>query len=195
MTRLWKVLLPTLLLPFVALAAWFAYHETRTPRNQAEVLNRMIELQKEGRYDKAVQVVQNWIDVSHDGLMYDQIAFVYIAKAYKKPTNRDESIPEESLQKALTFFDGKSQNDLSLEPFEIGGAYEILADISNKDKCRLYEKARELFVRQLPMIKGDSYTAYGHTTRLELVRGDVRKHLNAVNEKSSKAGCQAHSEQ
>jgi tetratricopeptide (TPR) repeat protein len=197
MTRLWKVLLPTLLLPFVALAAWFAYHETRTPRNQAEVLNRMIELQKEGRYDKAVQVVQNWIDVSHDGLMYDQIAFVYIAKAYKKPTNRDESIhrAEESLQKALTFFDGKSQNDLSLEPFEIGGAYEILADISNKDKCRLYEKARELFVRQLPMIKGDSYTAYGHTTRLEPVRGDVRKHLNAVNEKSSKAGCQAHSEQ
>jgi tetratricopeptide (TPR) repeat protein len=185
------------LVPFVAVAAWFAYHETRTPQNQTEVLNRMIELQREGRYDKAVQVVQNWIDVSHDGLMYDQIAFVYIAKAYKRPENRGESIrrAEESLQRALTFFDGQSQNHLSLEPFEIGGAYEILADISDKDKCRLYERARELFVRQLPMIKGDSYTAYGHTTPLEPVRGDVRKHLNAVNEKSSKAGCQSHSEQ
>ncbi len=83
----------------------------------------MMELQKEGRYDKAVQVVQSWIDVSHDGLMYEQIAFVYIAKAYKKPANRDESIrrAEESLQKALSSFDRKSQNELSLEPFEIGG--------------------------------------------------------------------------
>jgi tetratricopeptide (TPR) repeat protein len=194
MTRPSKVLLLTLLVPFVALAAWLAYHETRTPRNQAEVLNRMIELQKEGRYEKAVQVVQNWINVSHDGLMYDQIAFVYIQKAYKQPANRDESIrrAEESLQKALSFFDRQSQNDLSLEPFEIGGAYEILADISDKDKCRLYEKARELFVRQLPLTTGDSYTAYGHTTPLEPVRGDVRKHLNAVDKKLSSAGCQVH---
>ncbi len=161
MTRPSKVLLLTLLVPFVALAACLAYHETRTPRNQTEVLNRMIELQKEGRYDKAVQVVQNWISVSHDGLRYDQIAFVYIEKAYKQAVNRDESIrrAQESLQKALSFFDGQSQNDLSLEPFEIGGAYEILADISDKDKCRLYEKARKLFVRQLPLITGESYTA------------------------------------
>jgi len=196
MTRPSKVFL-LLLVPFVALAAWLAYHETRTPRNQTEVLNRMIELQKEGRYDKAVQVAQSWIDVSDDGLMYDQIAFVYITRAYNKPAYRDESIrrAEESLQKALAFFDGQNQDILSLEPFEIGGAYEILADISDKDKCRLYEKARELFVRQLPMIKGDSYAAYGHTTRLEPVRSDVRKHLDAVNGKSSKGGCQAHSEQ
>jgi len=156
----------------------------------------MMELQKEGRYDKAVQVVQNWIDVSHDGLMYEQIAFVYIAKAYKKPANRDESIrrAEESLQKALSSFDRKSQNELSPEPLEIGGAYEILADISDKNKCRWYEKARELFVRQLPMIQGDSYTAYGLTTRPEPVRSDVRRHFDAVNGKSSKDGCQANSE-
>ena len=202
MTRPWKVLLLTLLVPFVALAAWLAYHETRIPQNQGEVLNRMIELQREGRYDKAVQVVQKWMNdsrrnISLDGFMYDQIAFVYIAKAYKKPRSRDEAVrrAEENLQKALSFFDGQTQGDLSLEPFEIGGAYEILADISDEDKCRLYEKARALFVRQLPMIKGDSYTAYGHTTPLEPVRGDVRKHLNAVNEKSVKGGCQAHSEQ
>jgi hypothetical protein len=199
MTPVWKFLLLTLLVPFVAVAAWFTYRETRIPQNQNEALKRMIELQREGRYDKAVQVVQNWMndsrrDISHDGLMYDQIAFVYIAKAYKRPATRDESArrAEENLQKAVSFFDAQSRSDLTLDPFEIGGGYEIMGDLSDKDKCRLYEKARGLFEQQLPLIKGDSYTAYGHTTQLEPVRKDVRKHLNAVIEKSSKANCQAH---
>jgi hypothetical protein len=196
MTRFWKFLLLTLLVPLVALAGWFAYHERRVPQNQNEVLKRMIELQREGRYDRAVQVVQNWMndsrqDISHDGFMYDQIAFVYIAKAYKRPATKDESArrAEENLQKALSLFEGQSQGDLTLDLFEIGGGYEILANVSDQDKCRLYEKARELFARQLPLIKGDSYTAYGHTTPLEPVRNDVRKHLNVVIEKLSKANC------
>ena len=160
-----KFLLFIVVAVILLFAFWLAYHETRTPQNQTEVMNRAIELQKEGRYDK-------------------------------KPANRDESIrrAEESLQKGLTFFDGQSQDDLSLEPFEIGGAYELLGDISEKDKCPLYEKAHGLFVRQLPLIKGDSYTAYGHTTPLEPVRRDVRKHLNATTEKSSRVGCTIPSE-
>jgi hypothetical protein len=197
-----KFLLLVVVAACLILAAWFFIREGRAPQNQQEVLNRMIELQKEGRFDKAVQVVQTWMndsrrDISRDGVMYDQIAFVYIAKAYKKPATRDESVrrAEENLQKALSFFDGQNQSDLSLEPFEIGGGYEILADVSDKDKCRLYEKASTLFERQLPLIKGDSYTAYGHTTSLEPVRRDVKKHLDAVNGKSSRAGCQPHSGQ
>ena len=202
MNRPSKILLLALLVPFVALAAWLVYHETRVPQNEKEALNRMIELQKQGRYEKAAQVMQTWMsdsrrDISHDGFMHEEIAIVYIARAYKKPRSRDDSIrrAEENLQKALSFFDEQSKSDLNLDQFEIGEGYETLADISDQDKCRLYEKARELFVRQLPLIKGDSYTAYGHTTPLEAVRSDVRKHLNAVNEKSSKAGCQVHSEQ
>src|SRR5258708_13001646 len=98
MTRPTKVLLLTLLVPFVALAAWLAYHETRIPQNQGEGLNRMIELQREGRYDKAVQVVQNWMrdnrhDTSHDALLYQQIAIVYIPKPSKKPGSSDDPIP------------------------------------------------------------------------------------------------------
>ena len=191
-----KFLLLIVVAAFLVFASWLAYHETRTPRNQTEVMNRMIELLREGRYDKAVQVVQNWISVSHDGLMYEQIAFVYIAKAHKKPATRDESVrqAEENLQNALSFFDGQHQSGLSLEPFEIGGGYEMLADVTDKDKCRLYEKASALFERQLPLLTGDSYTAYGHTTPLEPVRRDVRKHLDAVKGKSSRAGCQAQSE-
>jgi hypothetical protein len=164
------------------------------------VLNRMIELQKEGRYDKAAQVAQNWMndrrrDISGDGFLYEQIAIVYTAKAYKKPGTRSESLhlAELNLKNALDLFEKEEHKDLNLDLFEIGGGYEILADISNKDKCRMYKNARELFVRQLPLVKGDSYTAYGHTTQLEPVRRDVRKHLDAVNEKIVKAGCQADS--
>jgi hypothetical protein len=159
----------------------------------------MIELQREGRHDKAVQVVDTWMndsrrDVSHDGLLYHQIAMVYIVKAYKKPATRVESVhqSELNLQKALGLYDKKKPQDIDIELFGIGGAYEILGDISDKDKCRFYEIAIRAFERQLPLIKGDSYTAYGKTVPLEPVRGDIMKHLDGVNEKYSTAGCQVH---
>jgi len=202
MTRPSKVLLLTLLVPFVALVAWLIYHETRTPQNQGEVLNRMIELQREGRYDKAVNVVQNWMndtrrDISRDEFLYEQIAMVYIMKAYKRPAARDESVyqAELSLEKALGFYDKKKEEDIDVGLSGIGGAYEILGDLSDKDRCRFYLMAKRAFEHQLPLIKGDSYTAYGKTVALEPLRTEVRKHLEAVNEKSAKAGCQAHSEQ
>jgi hypothetical protein len=77
MSRSRKKILLALLVPFVVLVSWIAYHETRVPQNQEEVLTRMIELQREGRYDK--EVVQNSIkegrrDIAHGGSMYDQIA-------------------------------------------------------------------------------------------------------------------------
>jgi hypothetical protein len=74
--------------------------------------------------------------------------------------------------------------------FGIGGTYEILGDMSDKDKCKYYEKARQAFVRQLPSIKGQTYTAYGKTVPLEPLRTEVRKYLDGVNQKSSQDGCQ-----
>lgn len=202
MDRPSKVFLSTLLALFVALTAWLVYHETRVPQNERQVLNRMIELQREGRYDKAAQVVQSWMndgrrDRSHDEFLYGQIAIVWIQKAYARRGSRNESIgrAEENLQKELSLYEGQSHNDLSLDPFEIGRGYEVLADISDKEQCPLYEKAHELLTRQLPLIKGESYTAYGHTTPLEPVRRDVQKHLDGVNQKLSRAGCQTHSAQ
>jgi hypothetical protein len=81
MTRSWKVLVLAILVSSLALAAWLVFREGPTPQNQAEVLNRMIKLQREGRYDRAVQIVQNWMNDSRrnktlDGFMYQQIAMV-----------------------------------------------------------------------------------------------------------------------
>ena len=71
------------------------------------------------------------------------------------------------------------------------GAYEILGDLSQKDKCQFYGKARSALDQQLPVIKGDSYTAYGKTVALEPLRAEIRKHLASVKEKSAQAGCSA----
>jgi tetratricopeptide (TPR) repeat protein len=166
MTRPWKSLLPLALTACLVLAAWIIIRERDTPKSGSEALNRAVELQKAGRYDKAIEILETWMkgnnrNTSHDGFLYQQIAMIYIARAYAKPRTRGESVrrAEENLQKELTLFDGQSQTDLSLDPFEIGGGYEILGDLSDKDKCRFYEKARGLFERQLPLIKGDSYTS------------------------------------
>ncbi len=193
----WKAPAVALLIACVISGAWLTYHETRTPRNQTEVLNRMIELSKERRYDKAVQVVQNWMkdsrrDSSTDGSLYQQIAIVYIEKAYKKPSTRADSVhdAEASLEKALAFFDKTASGELSLDLYTIGRGYEALGDISDEGKCRYYGEAQQLFVRQLPLIKGDSYTAYGATIPLEPVRVEIQKHLDEVNDKHSKVNCQ-----
>jgi hypothetical protein len=195
--RSFRILSFALLVACVIFGAWLTYHQTRTPQNQAAVFNRMMEWAKERRYDKAIQVVQNWMndsrrDHSNDGFLYQQIAMVYIEKAYREPATRADSVhaAEVNLEKALAFFDGKAPADNDVELFGIGGAYQVLGDVANESKCQYYGKARLLFVRQLPLIKGDSYTAYGRTIPLEPLRADIKKHLDALSEKYSQAGCQ-----
>jgi hypothetical protein len=185
-----------LLVPVLILISWIAYHELRTPQNQEEVLTRMIELQKQGRYDGAVRVMQRWMndsrrDVTHDELLYQQIAMIYIMKAYKKSASRNESarLAELSLEKSFDLFERQKSKDNDPWLIEIGGAYETLGDISDRDKCRLYERANALYLEQLPLIKGESLTSYGYTARLEPVRAEIRKHLDATKKKLSGAGC------
>jgi len=199
MSRAWKLFLSMALLACLIMAAWFVFREGHPPKSGSEALTWAIELQEAGRYDKAVQVLQTWMkganrNTSHDGFLYHQIAMIYIVKAYKKPRTRDDSIhqSELNLKEAQRLFDQQQVLDDDTSLFGIGGAYEILGDISDKDKCRLYEIGRQALERQLPLIKGDSYTAYGKTVPLEPLRAEIRKHLDAVNKKSSTAGCQAH---
>jgi tetratricopeptide (TPR) repeat protein len=198
MSRTWKIILFALLIACLISAAWLVFSKKPNPQNESEVSKRVYELQKAGRYDQALMVLQTWMndsrrDISKDDYLYQEIAMVYIAKTYKKAATRDESVHQAkmNLEKALASYDKHEPKDIDIELFEIGGAYAVLGDISEKEKCLFYSKAKESFARQLPLIKGDSYTAYGHTFNLERVRADIKKHLDGVNEKYSKAGCQA----
>src|SRR5713226_7817148 len=193
----WKFLLLALVVACMVVAVWFVFREGHAPKSASEALTWAIELQQAGRYDKAVQTLQTWMkspnrDTSRDGFLYQQIAMIYIVKAYKKPKSKDDSIRQSELDliEAQRLFDQQQVGDDDISLFGIGGAYELLGDMSGKDKCRLYEIGRQALERQLPLIKGDSYTAYGHTTPLEPVRADIRKHLDAVSKKYSDAGCQ-----
>jgi len=183
----------------LALAGWFIVARRDVPKMGTDALSRAIELQEAGRYDKAVQVLQTWMkdssrNTSHDGFLYIQIAMIYIARAYKKPATRDESIHEAqlNLEKSLDFVNKRDPEDNGFDLDGIGGAYEVLGDLSDKDKCQFYERAQQAFARELPLIKGESYTAYGKTVPLEPNRLEVKKHLDRVNEKYPRAGCQSH---
>ena len=159
-------------------------------------MTQMVQLQDSGRYDDAVRVVQDWMsrhqnDTSQDDFLHLQIAMVYISKAYGRQSTRDESLRNSAshLERALNLYASKKPEDLDTVLFGIGGAYEMIGDVSPTNKCQHFAKARKAFKDQLPLIKGDSYTAYGHTWALEPLRAEVRKHLTSVEEKSTQAGC------
>ena len=167
----------------------------KPPRSRAEAVGQMVQLQESGHYDDGVRIVEKWMDQhqddnSKDDFLHQQIAMVYISKAYHNESTRYESLDNAAshLEKALRIYAGKKPEEADIMLFNVGGAYEILGDLS-KDKCRFFAKARALFNEELPLIKGDSYTAYGHTTPLEPVRAEVRKHLAAVEQKYAQAGC------
>jgi tetratricopeptide (TPR) repeat protein len=201
MTRTRIALVLIVLATLSASVAWFVFHKVPAPQSQNEAFKRAYELQKWGRYDAAVNVLQTWMrddrrDVSNDDFLFQEIAMIYITKIYKRPIAINDSVnqADRNLDEALSVHDRQPPKGMDIMLFEIGGAYEILGDISSKENCRFYDKAKDAFARQLPLIKGDSYTAFGHTIRLDPVRADVKKHLDATAEKYSKAGCQAREE-
>ncbi len=196
MTRPRKILSYAILAVLLIPVAWLAYQETRIPQNEAEVNKRIFELQKEHRYDKAVQVCRRWMldpryDSSQDVSFFQQIAMIYFMKAYERPASRRESIQAsaDNLEKALGAFDKKKPESIQLDLYEIGRVYEELGKLTTQSKCQYYERARTSYIRQLTMIEGESYTAYGHTTRLAPVRAEITRHLDAVKLELSRAGC------
>ena len=204
MTRTRKITFLLIPLAGLGLGGWFVIARRTAPKNGTEALNQAIELQEAGKYDKGVKVLQTWMNgsnrnTSHDGFLYQQIAMIYIAKAYAKPRTRDESIgdAELNLEKSLGFLNNQKAKDNGLDSMVlegVGGAYQTLGDMADRNKCGFYEKAKQALMRDLPLIQGDSYTAYGSTLPLEPARAEVRKQLDSVNEKYTKSGCQANGE-
>lgn len=130
-------------------------------------------------------------DTSMDDFLQLQISMVYITEAYREKSRREESLRNAAahLQQALNLNTSKKREEVETTLDGIGGAYEILGDLSEKDRCQSYTKARKVFQDDLPLIKGDSYTAHGATLPLEPFRSEIRKHLRSVEEKIAQAHC------
>ena len=170
----------------------------KPPRSRAEAVTRMVQLQESGRYDDAIRVVEEWMnqhpnDTSQNDFLHLQIAIVYISKAYHQQQIRNQSVQDAAshVEQALNLYAAKKREDMDSFLSGIGCAYEILGDLSEKDKCQFYANARKAFEGQRPLIKGDSYTEDGRTVALEPLRADVRKHLTSLEEKSARASCAA----
>ena len=191
-----KVFLSIFLLAVFGFAVWLVHQEVRTPQNEREVMDRQIDLLRAGRYDKAVQVIQTWMndskrDASRDGLLCQQVAMAYIAKAYNKPSGKEEAIrqAELNLERELDLYNKENVATLQVDLLEIGLAHEALGDRSDTDKCWYYGKALEELTRQLSLIVGDSYESDGKRFPLEPVRRKIKERLGAVDEKAAKTGC------
>lgn len=105
----------------------------------------MVRLQESGHYDDGVRVVEKWMDqndASKDDFLHQQIAMVYISQIYHKQSTRDESIDNavSHLEAALGIYAAKKAEEVDIMLFEIGGACEILGDLSTKDKCKCFEE-------------------------------------------------------
>jgi hypothetical protein len=191
-----KTFLAILLLLCSGFAVWFIPHELRTPQNESEVMDRQIEPVRAGRYDTASQVIETWMkdsrrDVSHDGMLYQQIAIAYFGKAWSRPTGKRESIrrADLNLERALDLYNRENAAGLRVDLFEIGRGHEQLGDLSNRDKCLYDRKAAEGLTRQLLLVKGDSYEADGKKFPPEPLRKDINQQLDAVREKSADTRC------
>jgi hypothetical protein len=191
-----KILLTVLLLLCFGFAVCFIHHELRTPQNESEVMDRQIELVRASRCDKAIQVIETWMknsrrDISHDGMLYQQIAIAYFGKACSKPTGKRESIRQvdPNLEKALELYNHENADGLRVDLFEIGRGHEQLGDLCNQYKCWYYRKSAEELTRQLSLVKGDSYEADGKKSPVEPLRRDINQHLDAVREKSADIPC------
>lgn len=192
--RSWTVAatLPWLALITICSALWGCQ---KPARSRGEAVTRMAQLQEKGRYDDAVRVVQDWMSLHQDNpsqveFLHIEIAMVYTTKAYHG-LKRDESIQNAAsqLEEAAKVRAPEQPEIADTDLLGAGAVYEVLGDLSEKNKCEYFAKSKRIFQDQWPLIQGDSYTAYGDTVPLEPVRADVRKHLASVEEKSAQAGC------
>src|SRR5260370_35499523 len=134
----------------------------KPPRSRGEAVTRMVQLQESGHYDDAVRVVENWMnqhqnDTSQNDFLHLQIAMVLISKAYHKQSTRDESLDNAAshLERALNLYAAKKPEDEDTTLFGIGGASEILGDLSLKDRWRFFGEARAACDVELTLVRGD----------------------------------------
>jgi len=166
-----KIFLTILLLLCFGFAVWFIHHRLRTPQNQSEVMDRQIELVRAGGYAKAIQVIETWMkdsrgDLSHDGMLYQQMAIAYFGKARSKPTGKRESIRQTdlNLEKALDLYNQENAAGLRVDCLRSDAGTNSWEIFPTSTKCLYYGKGDEELTRQLSLVKGDSCEADGKSS-------------------------------
>jgi hypothetical protein len=170
------------------IAASLAGCKAKTPEKLDDARILIARYVGQGRYDDAIKVAQDWMQSHPDDFLYDQVAIVYLTKASKDSSQRDESVGQAvaNYEKDL---ETHKMGTGDIELYEAGLGFERAGDLSTHDSCLYYGRARKAFEDEVQFIQGDSYTAYVSTMPLAPLRQGNQKALERVKSKFDKASC------
>ncbi|HKS82688.1 MAG TPA: hypothetical protein VJR23_14385 [Candidatus Acidoferrales bacterium] len=154
----------------------------------SEAMNLIVKYDKQGNFDEAIKVGQDWTSKHPEDPLYNQIALCHLAKAAKDGAHKDEWIRQgvACYGKDLeTYKKGK----VDFELYAAGRGFEYAGDLSSSCKCLYYDRALKAFDEEFPYIQGDRYTADGASIPLAPVRHENQKALDRVKSKIEKTGC------
>jgi hypothetical protein len=164
------------------------------PKGRSEMITLMTKYGKQGKWDDAIRVAEEWLkshpedDSGANGIVYEQIAMVYLGKASRDATHKDEWI-----RQAVAYFDKDlsvpRQKPVDIEYYSAGRGFEVAGDLSTGDSCLYYGRALKAFADEVPFIQGETYTASGATVPLAPMRQENEKSRERVQAKFAKAGC------
>jgi len=159
--------------------------ESRTAIEQMSLYTR------QGDYDDAVETgLKALKHQPSDATIYQQVAMVYLIRAYKEPELR-ESLTREAVEytdKSLGAGPQKKQMQI-LNLWQAGKSFETAGDLSAHGRCEYYRKALNAFTDQSPLLIGDEITMGSEATPLAAFREENEKDLKRVKEKAASAGC------
>lgn len=164
------------------------------PKTRGEMITLMTKYGKQGEWDDAIRVAQEWLKLHPEdasganGIVYEQIGMVYLAKASRDAPHKDEWI-----RQAVAYFDKSlsehEPKDVIIKFYSAGRGFEEAGDLSTTDSCLYYGRALKAFADQQPFLQNDTFTDSGGSIPLAPLRQENEKSRERVQAKFAKAGC------
>jgi hypothetical protein len=158
-------------------------------RSPAEVATAMTQMSRAHRFDRAVQIGQDWLH-SHpqDAVIYHQIAMTFLLNANVDPLHKRELLNQSS-----DYFDKSFQVEPD-NPFAALNAalgFESIANLSSgDDRCGFYERANAALKRQEPLLVGDQYVLRnGQVISVSPLRTEHDRLQSKLRDEMEKARC------
>jgi len=131
----------------------------RETEASSDVITKMAQDTKQGRYEEAIQAGVNALEnkPSDDGILR-QIAIIYLVRAEKDAEHSEQWV------KQATIF---AERSLSIHPavdigrYETARIYEHAGDLAKENKCSLYLRALQPLADWTSTLKGETLSVEG----------------------------------
>jgi len=160
-------------------------------RSSAEVATAMTQETEGRRFDRAIQIGQEWLS-SHpdDSVHYHQSARLLFLRA---SIDRDPRHKRELLERASDYFE-KSVRAEPHDPITVLNAalgFEGIANLSfDNDRCGYYVKAGAALKRMEPLLVGNEYVLKnGQTIAVAPLRTEHDRRRSKLSDEMEKARC------